>query len=115
MAQMFDEHELLDRVDNDIGFLSETVEMLATDGRALMEQVRQSISSGDAAGLGKTAHTLKGMVSNFASPQTHAGALALEHIGKSGELAGAGVVASQLGDDLESLLAELNKFISARA
>ena len=35
MPPVFDRAELLDRVGNDMAFLTETVEMLATDGRSL--------------------------------------------------------------------------------
>ena len=38
MPRAFDETELLERVDNDWEFLAETVQMLETDGRALLER-----------------------------------------------------------------------------
>ena len=49
--QPFDEKELLDRVDNDWEFLAETVEMLETDGRALMAEIRRAADAGDAPAL----------------------------------------------------------------
>ena len=39
MPAAFDEKELLDRVDNDWEFLGETVQMLSSDGPALIVQV----------------------------------------------------------------------------
>ncbi|MFT3685685.1 MAG: Hpt domain-containing protein [Phycisphaerales bacterium] len=73
----FDEQELLGRVDNDVGFLGETVEMLATDGPSLLSQVRAAAAAGDAAGVGRHAHALKGMLSNFCAPAAHACATSL--------------------------------------
>ena len=43
MAQLFDEAELLDRVDNDLAFLADTVQMLETDGRALMVELKTAV------------------------------------------------------------------------
>ena len=63
MANSFNEAELLDRVDNDIAFLAETVDMLTADGPPLLEQVRTAVNAGDAAAVARHAHALKGMVS----------------------------------------------------
>ena len=114
MAKAFDEQELLDRVDNDVGFLAETVQMLATDGRSLLAEVRQALAAGDAAAVGRSAHTLKGMISNFCSPQTQAGAFYVEKLGKSGDLSSAPAAVQMLGDGLEALIAELLDFVQAR-
>src|SRR6185503_19242852 len=61
--QPFDEKELLDRVDNDWEFLADTVQMLETDGRALMVEIRRAADAGDAPTLGRAGHTIKGMIS----------------------------------------------------
>ena len=111
---LFDEKELLDRVDNDWDFLSDTVQMLETDGRALMDQIRLAAATGDAAALGRAGHTLKGMVSNFCSPATHAGAAEVERIGKAGELAAAPAAVDALGTRLESLITALTDFLATR-
>jgi len=68
MSQLFDEKELLERVDGDVGFLADTVQMLESDGRSLMAQVKASIAAADAKAVGTGAHTLKGMISNFCAP-----------------------------------------------
>ena len=115
MAQVFDDRELLERVDNDWDLLGETVEMLATDGRALIEEIRQSLAKQDAAGVARAAHTLKGMISNFCAPAAQESALAVEKIGKSGDLANAAEPIRIAGEQLEALVAALNEFISTRA
>jgi len=115
MPRAFDENELLERVDNDWDFLAETVAMLAKDGRALMAEIRQAAASGDAAAVGRAAHTLKGMISNFCSPRAHAGALALEQIGKSGDLSSVTPAVETLESALNALIEDLTDFVSTRA
>lgn len=113
MPATFDQAQLLERVDNDRGFLAETVEMLATDGRALMAEARAAIDKGDAGALGRSAHALKGMVSNFCADAAQQSALALERLGKAGDLAGAPAAASDLHTRLEALIADLQAFVQS--
>ena len=113
--QPFDEKELLDRVDNDWEFLAETVEMLETDGRALMAEIRRAADAGDAPALGRAGHTIKGMISNFSAPAAHAGAAELERIGKAGDLSPAPHALGKLESDLEALIADLTDFLATRA
>jgi two-component system sensor histidine kinase/response regulator len=115
MSHVFDQRELLDRVDHDWEFLSETVQLLATDGRALMVQVRQAVDSGDAISLGRNAHTLKGMIANFCSPTALASAFELEKIAKGGDLSPAPAAVKTLETQLESLIAGLNELLATRS
>ena len=114
MSRPFDEKELLERVDNDWEFLGETVQMLGTDGRSLMDEIRRATSAGDAAALGRAGHTLKGMISNFCCPTAHAAAFEVEKIGKGGDLSAAPPAVNALADQLEALIAALNDFLAAR-
>ncbi len=115
MAAAFDEAELLDRVGNDIAFLGDTVQMLADDGRALMDEVRRAVAAGDAPALGRSAHALKGMISNFCAPDTQQSALELERMGRSGDLAAAPAAVERLQSRLQALTAELLEFVRVRA
>jgi len=114
VAQCFDEAELMERVDNDVAFLAETVGMLTSDGPVLIGQLRSALASGDAAGVGRAAHAIKGMVSNFCSPQTQSCALEVERMGKGGDLAGAPPAVEALDQRLRALTDELEGFIRAR-
>lgn len=115
MAEHFDEAELLERVDNDVAFLAETVDMLATDGPTLLASVRAAIQAGDGAAVGKHAHALKGMISNFCAPTTQECALELEKMGKANALAAAPAALRALEERVAALTAELQSFIKARA
>ncbi len=115
MPNTFNETELLERVDNDVGFLAETVEMLGTDGRALLGEIERAIGAGDAPSVGRAAHALKGMISNFCAPQTQECALALERAGKAGDLAGAPAALQTARARVEALIEELGAFVRARS
>ena len=115
MPRAFDGAELLDRVDNDWEFLGDTVQMLAADGPALLEEIRRAADAGDAPAVGKAAHTLKGMISNFCAPQAQAGALAVEQMGKSGDLSFLPAALQSLETQVRSLVADLTDFLATRA
>jgi protein-histidine pros-kinase len=115
MPRAFDERELLERVDNDWDFLAQTVQMLVEDGRALMDEVRKAAAAGDPAAVGRAAHTLKGMTSNFCAPAAQASALAVERLGKGGDLSAAPPALAALEQHLESLIADLNDLLAKKA
>lgn len=114
MGSTFDEKALLERVDGDLGFLDETVQMLEADGRSLMREVRAALAARDAAAVGRAAHTLKGMISNFCSETAQAAALEVEKAGKGGDLPAAASAADALARELEILIGELVAFVKAR-
>lgn len=114
MASSFDETELLERVDNDVAFLADTVQMLESDGRALLVEVKNAIAAGDAAAVGRSAHALKGMISNFCATAVQQSAFDIERMGKSGDLASAPAAAKALETSMESLIVDLQEFIKAR-
>jgi two-component system, sensor histidine kinase and response regulator len=114
MSQVFDERELLERVDQDCSFLRETVEMFATDGRELMQEISAALAAGDTAAVGRAAHTLKGMISNFCSPAAQASAFEVEKLGKGGDLSAAPEAVKELAQNVETLIGALNDFLATR-
>ena len=114
MPRAFDERELLERIDNDWEFLSETVQMLGEDGPTLMEEIRSAVQRGDAPAVGRAAHTLKGMISNFCAPQAQASAFDVERIGKSGDLSAAHAAVGSLQKDLDGLVTDLTALLATR-
>ena len=115
MAQLFDEAELMERVDNDVEFLAETVQMLETDGRALWVELKTAVASGEAPAIGRSAHTRKGMISNFCSPAVQSLALDVEKAGKGGDVAASATASAILEPELEALIVELVAFVRARS
>src|SRR5687767_2411755 len=104
----------MERLDNDVAFLAETVEMLGSEGRALLAQVGEAAASGDAPGLARSAHALKGMISNFCAPSVHRVAMELEQLGRAGGVSGAPALVDRLRERMESLITELGGFVRAR-
>jgi HPt (histidine-containing phosphotransfer) domain-containing protein len=114
VAATFDEVELLARVDNDLGFLAETVDMLVADAPSLLEQARSAMLRGDGAGVGRHAHALKGMISNFCAPAAQDAALTLEKLGKAGDLAGAPPALESLRERIDALTRELVAYVRTK-
>jgi protein-histidine pros-kinase len=115
MARLFNESELLERVDNDLAFLIDTVGMLQTDGRGLVAEVKLGINASNAPAVGRAAHTLKGMISNFCAPAVHSLAFDVERAGKAGDCSAAAASLPRLEQSLDELIAELAAFVKARA
>src|SRR5688572_19924862 len=115
MPAAFDEAELLDRVDHDVGFLRETVEMLVSDGRALMDDVQRAAAAQDAEGLGRAAHALKGMISNFCAAEAYQHAQEVERLGRGGDLSQAMGAVDRLRQGLDALTEQLVAFEKARS
>ena len=115
MARTFDEAELLERVDNDTAFLAETIDMLTSDGPPLLDELRKALAAQDAPAVGRTAHSIKGMVSNFCATQAHTAAQRVEQFGKSGDLVAAPAAVQTLFDELDSLTRELIEFVKSKA
>lgn len=112
MAPLFDETELLDRIDHDWEFLGETVDMLSSDGPALLREMQQAVETGDAAAAGRAAHALKGMIANFCAPAVQASAFEVERMGRAGELSGAPAAVVALESQLQALTAELQALVA---
>jgi HPt (histidine-containing phosphotransfer) domain-containing protein len=112
MATLFDEAELLERVDHDWEFLGETVDMLVADGPALFQELRQAMNASDAAAVGRAAHTLKGMIANFCATVPLETAFALERLGKAGDLSAAPPVLAELEGQLHTLTEQLQTLVA---
>lgn len=86
---VIDRDALLNELDGDEELLSELVETMKAEMPKLLHEVRVAVEAGDAALMGRAAHTLKGAVSNFGARAAADAALALERMGRSGSLDGA--------------------------
>src|SRR4051794_14681994 len=103
----------MERVDNDVAFLADTVQMLETDGRAMMGELKTAVASGDAPAIGRIAHTLKGMIANFCSPAVQTLTHDVEKAGKAGDGAGAAAASARLEPALEALVVDLVALVRA--
>ena len=72
-------------------------------------KIRAAISARNSKDLEHGAHTMKGVVSNFAAENTRQAAFALELIGRSGDLRKRGAALAELEAALRALHPELEK------
>ena len=65
MDPSFDEQGLLDRVDGDVEFLQETIEMLEEDVAPLLDHLGQATAARNPEAIVVSAHAIKGRLANF--------------------------------------------------
>jgi len=74
--------ELAERLDGDFDLFLELSELFFEDSAALLNKIEDSIKNKDSDALRKSAHTLKGAVSNFSAQKAYDAAYELEMAGK---------------------------------
>jgi HPt (histidine-containing phosphotransfer) domain-containing protein len=81
--------------------LRELLVLFAEDCPRMLDEIRRAIDTRDASELRHAAHALKGSVANFAAPRAVAAALALELMGREGDLTDAERGFRRLKDELD--------------
>jgi two-component system sensor histidine kinase/response regulator len=76
----------LSRVGGDAELLQEMAQLFLEECPSQLASVRAAVRSRDAKALERSAHSLKGSVGNFGAAAAHQAALALEMLGRRGEL-----------------------------
>ena len=102
---VFNRELALDRVGGDADLLDEIVGLYLGEYPGLLEQIQSAVHSGDANGLYRSAHTLKGSLSALGAEAAQQRAQDLETSGRQGQL---GQTPTML-DDLEQLLRQLHE------
>ena len=103
--------ELLAQVEGDVSLLKELTGLFLEDCPNLMSELQDAVACGDAEGIERLAHTLKGSVGNFGARGASEAALRLQKIGKSGNLADAAESYSVLDQEIKRVIDELNTLI----
>ncbi len=106
-----DRLQLLDRVDGDLTFLSDLIEIFAADFPRALATIRGAIFGRDATGLNRAAHAFKGALSNFGNGRSFDEAQKLERLGLEQKFAEAEVSYGVLEDAVQQLHAALATFI----
>jgi two-component system sensor histidine kinase/response regulator len=100
---LFDKTVALSRVGGDVELLKEIAMLFLDDYPKSLSELRQAVESGDAKGVERTAHGLKGSVSNFGARPAVDAAFQLETMGRTRTL----VEVEQVLHTLELALAAL--------
>ena len=102
---------VLERVGGDVEVLKELVALFLADCRELLSEIQEAVRRGDGEALARSAHTLKGSVSNFSAKEAFEAALTMEKLARDGKLAEAG----QAYTALEKQIARLETALAAFA
>jgi len=102
-AVVLDRDEILDRVGGDESLLREVAGIFLTECPDLIEDIRTAIDSRDPKRLERSAHTLKGAVSNFGARAATQAAFQLEHLGRQNRFDGVGEAMDRLEEQLAQL------------
>jgi two-component system, sensor histidine kinase and response regulator len=99
----FELRDVLARVEGDRALLAELVDIFRVDSPRMLADLRRGLEAGDARGVEKAAHALKGCVGNFGGRTAAAAALALERMGRDGVVTGAGARLAELEREVDRL------------
>jgi CheY-like chemotaxis protein len=102
-SEEIDRAEALACVGGDTALLAQLTELFLTESPVWLAQARSALERGDAAGLRRAAHTLKGAAGHFGAAAAVAAAEELERHGRCGDLAAAAAVLTELERAVERL------------
>jgi len=103
--RILDMELLLSQLEGDRKLMCELVAIFLQDYPRQLERLRRALGEGDAPGVARAAHSLKGAAGNLAAEGVVAAAKRLEAMGRAGELAGAEETLRQLEGEIERLRA----------
>jgi len=101
--------ELLQRIDGDRTLLAELIKMLREEYPGQLHDARESIARGDAKGLERVGHGLKGALDNLSATSASRFAAELESMGRSANLALAGSKLMALEDEMHQVIKTLDE------
>jgi HPt (histidine-containing phosphotransfer) domain-containing protein len=107
----FDKDELLERVDGEKEFLAELIEIFINNIPEQLSEIQKAVDNRNSEELEKSAHKLKGAISNFGEKAAFEAALQLEMMGRNNRLDGVEEVYNTLIKDVECLANALKGFV----
>ncbi len=81
VQDIIDRRELFARVDDDVAFLKELIEIFLEEYPTMLLEIQEAVAAKDAQQLKSAAHALKGSVSNFCAKGAVEASRRLEHMG----------------------------------
>jgi len=110
-STVFDLNTLMTRVDGDKDLARELAELFLETCPQMLLDIRSAIDDQDCDALSKSAHTLKGSISNLAAESARQCTLDLEMVGRSGNLADAEILYAALQAEIDRLYPLLKRLI----
>jgi HPt (histidine-containing phosphotransfer) domain-containing protein len=108
MEDTINSQELWDRLGDDRALLSELLDDFRQDYPAQIQAVGEALACEDSPGVQHAAHSLKGTLGNLAATVGYRLAAKLEDIGRSGQLAQANSVLTELEQELSRVTTALD-------
>ena len=105
----FDRELALSRVGGDLELLQEIALLFLSDSERMAHEIEKAVQARDARALDRSAHMLKGCVSNFGAQRLYEYSLALERMGRSGDLTGVDAVYRSLKSEITQLESDLRQ------
>ena len=102
--------QALTRFGGDRELLRELVELFRDELPGMLAEIDDAVTAEDVPLIERTAHTLKGAVSNFGALAAADAALVIEQMGREGELSEVGGAWQNLRSEMERLMPELLAF-----
>ena len=109
----FEAAVLRDRFDGDLDLLRDVANVFLESTPPLLIELREAVTTGDAAAVSRIAHRLRGSLANFGAEEAVEAAFQLEKMGLDGELAGAGDTCDRLLRGYHSLRASLDRLLTS--
>ena len=103
----YDVTGVIDKLGGDREFLSECIDLFASELPAMMQTLRDSIHAAAPDRIHAAAHALKGMTSNFCEDGPARTAGRIDHLAREGQIEDAPRLFAQLEDEVAMLLADL--------
>src|SRR5580692_8662194 len=112
-AASWNKAEALGRIGGDEELLEELCQIFLEESPKLLQKLRQALASGDADGVMRAAHSLKGESSYLGAGGTSQAARQLEEMGRSKDLSGAADIVAVLEREVARLHAHLRELAEA--
>jgi HPt (histidine-containing phosphotransfer) domain-containing protein len=100
---------MLRGLDNDVQLAQTLAQLFLASSPPLLARMQLALAAGDADGLARAAHEMKGAIGNFYAAAAVAAAAGVESSAQSGDLARAARSLAALEAETERLLPELEK------
>ena len=109
----YDRQAALEFTGGDENLFRELVDIFLSEAPAMLTRVQHSVSNGDPKAIGDDAHALKGSLKVIAADNAAKAALAIETMGRSGDLQGVQEAAAALAVEFQRLTTALQREISS--
>jgi CheY-like chemotaxis protein len=113
-SDILDADALLAGMGGRMDLLEHVIDVFLEDAPAMLSRIKDALQAGNATEVAAVAHALKGSVGLFSQRDAYEGAKRLEHLGRTGELAGGDALYAEVEGSLSKLTEELKRVLKRR-